>query len=471
MQLYIKDFLDNDYTQYAVYRVYQRIPHLLDTLGQTQRKILFTLEQFPESKKFKTAEVYSKVYDTTSYLHGDASIYNVTENMARECGNNLNLLTPEGSFGYRTNRSSAAPRYTSTRFSKIARSIFRKEDKPILIHQEFEGKRIEDKFLLPILPISLVNGYSAIAVGFASDIFPRNPLDIINAIQEALKYKKRKNANWERYTIEDIAPSYPFFTGDIFRDETQPNKSAWYMKGKLVRGKRKNTIEILDVPPNVTREGYIKKLKKLQDKGIIRSFTESCVKNKFSFSIKTTPETWEKTDEDLMDIFGLIIKSQENFTFLNPDAQNTKYVIRYNSFGEYLKIFIQLRQEFYDVRKRYQLDKLNEEISVLKERIKFITAVNNNNIIITKRKKADLEKELKTKGYALLDSSYDYLLGMKMYSLTEENIQKFMNIIKEKENEFNKLEKTKIEDMHIKELEELKKLMIPELIKKGLVDA
>jgi len=465
--MHIKEFLDNDYVNFAVYRVHQRLPHILDTLGQTQRKILFSLEQFSETKKFKTAEVYSKVYDMTSYLHGDMSIYNVTENMARDSANNINLLTPEGSFGYRTNKTAAAPRYTSTRFSKLARIIFRKEDLPILEGQEFEGKSIEPKYLLPILPVSLINGYNAIAVGFASKFLPRHPIDVIDKMQEALRYKKRKNAKWEEYKIDEMAPAYPFYTGNIYHDVDHDNSSAWILTGSLHKTKKRNIVEVRDLPPEANRESYIKKLKRLQDKGLIKDFSESCVKNAFKFNIKVTPDLWKKEEDELLDILGLVDKTSENFTFLNPEGNDT--VVRFETSGEYLKSFIELRQNFYDIRKKYQLDKLSEEIAVLKERIRFIEDVNSNNIIITKRKKVELEEELKTKNYQLIDGTFDHLLGMKMYALTEENTERFKKYINDKEKEFNILERTSIEDIHISELNELKKAMRDELNKKGLL--
>jgi len=467
--MFIKTFLDEDYTAYAVYRIYQRLPHIIDTLGQTQRKILYTLAAYPETKKFKTTEVYSKVYDNTAYLHGDMSIYNVVENMAKPYGNNINILTTEGDFGNRTSRGAAAPRYTNTRFSQSARIIFQKEDNPILMSQEFEGRIIEPKFLLPIIPVSLVNGYNAIAVGFASKFLPRHPLDIIERMQEALKYKKRKNANWEDYKIPDINPAFPFYKGIISHDTNHADNSAWILTGALRKTKKRNIVEITDVPPETSREGYIKKLKRLQEKGLIKDFTESCVKNNFRFEIKVIPELWKKTEDELLDILGLVDKVVENFTFLNPEGDHQTTVIKFDSSGEYLKHFIELRQDFYDVRKKYQIDKLEHEILILKEKIRFITEVNNEEIIITKRKKIDLEKELKSKEFSKLDGTFDYLLGMKMYVLTKENIEKFEKHIKEKEKELNTLSKTTIEDIHISELEELKKLLTPELTKKGLI--
>jgi DNA topoisomerase-2 len=465
---HIKDFLDNDYTNYAVYRVFQRLPHILDSLGQTQRKILYTLESFPESKKHKTAEVYSHVYTKTLYMHGDASVYTVVENLARECSNNINLLTNEGSFGYRTDKSAAAPRYTGTRFSKMARLIFPKADWPILQNQFFEGKEIESKFLLPILPVGLLNGYRGIAVGFASKILPRHPVDMIDKMIEALKYKKRKNAVWEKYQMPDIDLDSPFFTGSVKQDTTGDKDSSWLFTGKLTKMKRKYFVEVTDLPPDMNRESYIKKLKKFMDKDIIKNFTESCVKHDFNFKIKVSPELWDLTEDELLVKLDLVDKITENFTFLNPEGTGDKAVLKFQTSGDYLKHFITLRQNYYDVRKRFQLDNLKAEIQVLKARIQFIENVNSGDIVITKRKKVDIEKELEAKGYNKIDDTYDHLLGMRMYALNEENVVKFRKVIAQKEKEYQDLEKLTTEDMHIKELQILLKAVKPELVKKGL---
>ena len=471
MARHIEKFLNEDYSEFAVYRIFQRIPHILDSLGQTQRKILYVMEDLPETKKVKTAEIYSHVYSKTQYLHGDMSVYNVAENMARQCSNNLNMLTNEGAFGNRTAKDAASPRYTSTRFSKIARCIFRKEDDAILETQEFEGNPIEPKFLLPIIPISLINGYSAIAVGFASKFISRHPDSVIESTVKALRYKKRKTttkANWDAYKLDQTIPAFPFYSGSIHHDTNHDNDSSWVVTGKLHKTKRRNIIEVTDVPPEESREGYIKKLKRMQDKGIIKSYTEGCVKNKFKFTLHVSPEIWKISEENLLSTLGLVGRISENFTFLNPKGDADSTVLKFNSAEEYLKFFIELRQEQYEFRRLYQIDKIKEEILVLQERIHFINNVNSGNIIITKRKKKDLEKELADKGYAKIDESFDHLLGMKMYALTLENIERFEKMISDKMAELEALKKTTTEDMHIKELLELQKIMRQELTEKEL---
>ncbi len=465
MSQHIKEFLDEKYVDFAVYRTAQRLPHIMDCLGQTQRKILYTMEAFPENKKLKTAEVYSHVYSNTQYLHGDASVYTVVENLARSCSNNINILTEEGSFGYRTNTGAASPRYTSTRFSKAGRLIFRKEDQPIFVNQEFEGSSIEPKFLLPILPVGLLNGFLGIAVGFSSKFLPRDPNELIDELIKALTLKKRRKGDISKINIGTLTPHFPYCGGDIIHNKEHENPSAWLFTGKLRKTKTRNVVEIYEVPPAYTRESYLKKLKSMLEKGIIKDFDEGCQKDKFFFRVKLPPELWKLTEDKLVEKLNLVDSYVENLTFIDPRDPD-QAIKKFNTAEEYLKSFMEIRQYFYTIRKDYQLGALQKEIDSLQERIKFIRAVNDGSIIITKRKKQDLEKELSTLGYLLQEDSYDYLLGMKLYALTDENVQKFTKYIKDKTYELQVLEKTTIEDMHIHELKELKKFIQPELQEK-----
>ncbi len=466
---HIKDFLDNQYVDYAVYRVYQRLPNIIDCLGQTQRKILYTMAALPEIKKPKTAEVYSHVYTTTQYLHGDKSVYTVTENLARSCSNNINLLTEEGSFGYRTKPLAASPRYTSTRFSKVARLIFRREDEPILYEQEFEGKKIEPQFMLPIIPTGLVNGFLGIAVGFSSKFLPRDPIQLINETIRILQYRK-KHGNIDKIKIKELQPNFPYYTGNIIRDTEHENPSSWLLLGNVKKTKTRNIIEVTEVPPSYTRESYLKKLKSMLVKGIIKDFSDECRKNKFYFRIKLTPEMGRLSEDEIIQKLSLVDTYTENFTFIDSLSENPDETIhKFNNAEEYLRVFMEKRQYFYTIRKQYQLEKLQNEIDILKQRIKFIATVNSGSIIITKRKKIDLEKELQTLKYLKIEDSFDYLLGMKMHALTEENIKKFSRFIKDRELELKTLKDTTPEDIHIGELRELKKFLEPELKKKGIL--
>lgn len=443
---HIDYFLKIDYQSYAVYKVHQRLPHLVDGLAQTQRKIIHVLHN--STKKIKTAEIYSLIYSRTKYLHGDASAYRTSESLSRSASNNINLLTEEGNFGFRTNREPAGPRYTNTRLSSIAREkIFRLQDKNIFTNQEFEGTQIEPKFLLPVVPPVIFNGIEAIAVGYSCNIQPRDPIKVIDACLDTLN------------NLEPQEPplSYPYYTGDVLRITTA-GKNSWLVKGRLNRTGRKNAIEITEVPPNYTREIYIKKLKKMQENNIIRSFTEACIKNSFYFKVILPPEMVQLTDDDLLDKLQLCTKITENITFINPvhGLEIVDTIHRFNSMTEYIKVFIELRAQWYQKRKDQLILEYTKEIKKLNNRIRFIDKVNLGEITITNQKKKELELILLDLEFDKENDNYDYLLGMKLWNLTDEIKIKYVNSIEEKQQALKTIRETSVKETHIKELMSLR---------------
>jgi len=463
---HVLSFFESEYKNYAVYKVLQRLPHMLDTLASTQRKLITVLEKRPQARKIKTAETYGMVYNEMKYIHGDASVFTTSESLSRGATNNINIFTEEGNFGFRTNRSAAGPRYTNTRFSEAARLIFRAEDKPILGKQEFEGAQIEAPFLLPIVPVAIMNGQDAIAIGFASKILPHHPIALIDSMIKALKRSKKIGPITQKM-IAPVPIDFPYFSGTSIADPNKP--SNWTMSGIVKWAKRKHWVEISEVPPSFTRESYLKKLKKLLEKGIIKEYSESCVKNKFNFMVKMSPDYLDKTELGLLRVLGLTDTTQENFTFIFPEDEDNPIKI-FETVEEYLVEFLTIRLSWYGIRKNYILSTLSDEIDSLKERIRFIHLVNNGDIQVTKRKKVDLEKELAELDFNKLDSSYDYLLGMRLWNLTAEMQEKYQKTIRDKEKELEVLNSTTSEDMYINELQEFKKFIQPELKKKKLID-
>jgi len=443
---FISHFLQVDYQSYAVYRVHQRIPHIGDGLAQTQRKIIHVLMNSPD-KKLKTAEIYSMIYSRAKYLHGDASAAKTSGSLSRSATNNINLLTEEGNFGFRTNREAAGPRYTNTRLSKISRILFNKIDENIYDTQEFEGQAIEPKFLLPSVPPVLFNGLEAIAVGYSCDIQPRDPVEVIDACLTIL----------DGGTPSEPHLKFPYFVGGIHHN-LSGGKDSWELTGVINRTRRKAVIEITEVPPSYTRETYLKKLDALQKSGEIKKFRESCVKNSFHFEVVICPEWTTLSDDELMDKLKLKVKITENISFINPidEITDVSVITRFENVVEYLQTFIPIRLKYYQKRKDFILDKLRGEINKLENRIRFIDMVNAGEIQVTRRSLKDIKDDIIRHQFELVDGSFDYLLGMKIWNLTKENSDKYRQLVVDKKAEFELIDGTSVEDMHKEELHKLK---------------
>jgi DNA topoisomerase-2 len=128
--------------------------------------------------------------------------------------------------------------------------------------------------------------------------------------------------------------------------------------------------------------------------------------------------------------------------------------------------FYKTRLDGYVRRREYLLNVYLHQLQLISYRVKFIKEIINKTLIINNKPKKDIESELEKKKYPKMnisnyqsnedDKSYDYLLGMNLYSLTLEKIKELENQEKEKQTTYDTLKKKTAEDIWKEELEELK---------------
>ena len=86
----------------------------------------------------------------------------------------------------------------------------------------------------------------------------------------------------------------------------------------------------------------------------------------------------------------------------------------------------------------------------------FIKGVTQNEIIISKKKKDEIIKQLeKIQGIIKVNDSFDYLLKLPLYSLTSEKILELEKQLKETKDYLKELKETTSEILWTKDIEEL----------------
>ena len=78
-------------------------------------------------------------------------------------------------------------RYTETRVYGYLKKLFPMED--IIATKAFrtvDGLPAEPLTLMPIVPLGVINGQSQSAVGFSTNLLPRNPIEIIDLFLDLL---------------------------------------------------------------------------------------------------------------------------------------------------------------------------------------------------------------------------------------------------------------------------------------------
>lgn len=439
----IEDFFDNEYKGYAVYTIENRaIPSVIDGFKPTARKVAFVADQVwkkGDEKPMKVFQLAGRVAATAFYHHGNASLESNIIGMAQDFKNSMPIFQGIGQFGSLRSPEAGAPRYVGVRFNENFRLLYKDFD---LVDPQFEeGEQIEPRFFLPIIPTVLLNGSAGIAVGFATNIMNRHPLDLIDACVDVLEGKDPR----------ELRPWIKDFTGTFDRSADNPN--SWTIKGRY-DVKNTSTVEIYEIPPSFTYEKYEAHLDGLVEKGVIASYDDNS-SDKIHYVLKFPRQTLAEIQKKgkLDETLRMIERDTENLTTLD---ENRKLKV-FTRAEDIIKYFVDFRLGYYQRRKDRLLSDLAAQLDVLDAKSRFIDAVIKGRIIVANEKKSDIMRSIEKEGIQKQDDSYDFLLSMPIWSLTHEKYtdlqKKHSEVLKEKD----RVAKTLPIDFYRQDLADLKK--------------
>lgn len=173
------DFVNNELIHFSNADNIRSLPHMIDGLKPSQRKILYSCFKRNLKDEIRVAQLAGYVSEHAAYHHGEASLNSTIVGMAQNFvgSNNINLLKPVGQFGSRLlgGKDAASPRYIHTYLDDIVNTIFRKEDTCLLKHIDDDGELVEPEYYLPVVPLLVINGSVGIGTGYSTDIPLTNP--------------------------------------------------------------------------------------------------------------------------------------------------------------------------------------------------------------------------------------------------------------------------------------------------------
>ena len=436
----IDDFFDNEYTEFARYVVAQRaIPSLIDGFKPSQRKIAYAASRLWKTgneKPMKVFQLGGQAAAMAQFHHG--SLDGTIIGMTQEFKNSMPIFQGIGQFGSLRSPEAGAPRYIGVKFNENFRLLYKDFE---LAKPKFEeGEEIEPEFFLPVIPTVLLNGSSGIAVGFATNILNRHPLDLIDSCLLVLDGKE----------TQTLRPWIRGFYGDI--EQVVGTHKSWSFRGKW-EIKNTTTVEITEIPPSFTYEKYESHLDALVERGILASYDDNSNERvhyvlKFSRSVLAE---WIKKDR-LGDLLKMRDGEGENLTTID---ENGKLKV-FERAEEIVDYFVKFRLEYYTKRKTRLLVELDNEIQILTARARFVKAVIEKEIDVMNVKKVDVMKSISSIGINKIDGDYDYLLSMPIHSLTAEKYAELLKRHSVKTKEREKVEKTSAEDFYRQDLKELR---------------
>jgi DNA topoisomerase II len=439
----VTNYLDQDYREYAVYVVQERaIPSVIDGFKPTQRKVIFVANKVwkkGNEKALKIFQLAGKVAADANYHHGDGSLNGSIVGMAQKFKNSMPVLEEIGQFGSLRSPEAGAPRYISTKLHPNFRKLYM--DFELLSPKFEEGFEIEPSYFLPIIPTVLLNGSRGIAVGFATNILNRNPIDLINACLRELDGKKFK----------DPIPWYSEFSGDTI--QSVENNCSWTFSGKY-EVKNTTTIILNELPPSQTYEKFDVYLSRLLENKRITGIINNC-KSNINYSIKFKREDLKRLSNSnrLSKFLKLEEKQTENFTTLD-ESGNIKI---FQTATEIIKYFVAFRVKYYEKRKYWIIKKIENELLISSNRARFISDIIKKKLKVNNVPRRQIILYLETADYDEVDNSYNYLLSMPIYSLTKEKYEFLISQVNSLEVELEEIKATNHIDLYKNDLKNLKK--------------
>jgi DNA topoisomerase-2 len=450
----VGDFINKELIQFSNEDNNRSIPSVFDGLKPSQRKVLFgtvSKKLNDKSNEIRVAQLAGYISEKTCYHHGEASLNGTIIGMAQNYvgSNNINILYPSGQFGTRVKggKDAASPRYIHTYLAELTKLIFRPDDEPILNYLDDDGVSIEPEFYMPIIPMVLVNGTEGIGTGFSTKIPCFNPLTIIDNIVAMIEDKP----------IKSMIPWYKNFTGTVLQ---VPDKPTHFVTCGVVNKIDDKHVRISELPIGTWTADYRETLDKLESKNVIKSYTANNTDDIINILVEIDEDKLSDmiTKKTLHGSLNLITKKSITNMHLYDETGKIK---KYFSPIEILEDFYNVRIEYYEKRKSYIINKLTRELNLLTWKMKFINDVLNKNIIIERRKKQEIIDRLTELKYPQLANddkniSYDYLILMPIYSLSEEKIKELEDKCKNKQEELAKVIDTTCENMWMSEINELR---------------
>jgi DNA topoisomerase-2 len=431
----ISDFINKELIWFSIADNVRSIPHIMDSLKPSQRKILFISRKRGLYKDMKVSQLAGYVSAETAYHHGETSLCGTIINMSQDFvgSNNINLLLPHGQMGTRLmgGKDAASPRYVFTQLSPKVEHLFHKHDDALLNMLEDDGMKIEPEFFVPTLPLVLINSVSGIGTGYSTFIPSYNPKDIKNNILRILNGKEPK----------EMVPWYKNFKGVIEKIETHKytTKGVWKMTGDT-------SMEITELPISSWISDYKEFLDKLLD-DVVKSYENHSTESDVLFKI----ELFGNRDyDDIEKQFKLIT----NLNTSNMHLFNTAGIItKYESPLDILKEYLKTKLDFYGQRKAYLIKSWSDKRGSLYETSRFIQYVMDDKIVVFKQNKASIVEQL-TK-HAFLETMFDHFLGLKLHVFTSEKLSDMNETICALTNQIEELQGKTECDMWTSDLEKL----------------
>jgi DNA topoisomerase-2 len=486
------DFVNNELIHFSNADNIRSLPHLIDGLKPSQRKILYSCFKRNLRDEIRVAQLAGYVSEHAAYHHGEASLNSTIIGMAQNFigSNNVNLLKPVGQFGSRLlgGKDSASPRYIHTYMEEIVSKIFRKEDACLLKHLDDDGDIVEPEYYLPVVPLLAINGSVGIGTGYSTDIPPHKPDDITSLIRHRLL------GNVETLAGRPLDPWWWGFKGRVVRTDD----CTWVTKGIYEFNDDKKSVTITELPVGTwTKDykGFLDELCDNDDKKTKDAKKEAKKEAKGGSVVSKGTRSTKKDDEEPLgfkgfddlyndiDVKFILYFTEDGYDTMkeNKEKFEKKFkltsswkttnmtcfdadfnIVKYKTIGDILEAFVEKRLPLYESRRLSILETLKKQIEELDAKRRFIQAILDGDLELQRKSDAEIVEGLKRCNIPALSNpgapdeydSYEYCVKMRIDRVKQAAVIELDRQITDKQTEIERLEAETASSLWLADLEE-----------------
>jgi topoisomerase-4 subunit A len=419
----LEDIVGERFARYSKYIIQDRaLPDVRDGLKPVQRRILFSmykLGMFHDKPYKKSARIVGDVIGKY-HPHGDTSVYDAMVRLAQPWKTRNLLVDMHGNKGSIDGDSAAAMRYTEARMSVASEMLIQDIDKKTVdFVPNFDDEEYEPTVLPARYPNILCNGAQGISSGYATEIPPHNPKEIINLV---IKKLQKHDLTLDQAMKIVKGPDFP--TGAIVQGTDQIKKAFETGRGRIII---KSVTRIEDDKIIVTELPY-----EVNKANLVRRIDDIRIKKQ----IDGIKEVRDESDREGLRVV-IIVKPSfdpemiENFLHKKTDLTKS---YNYNMVAinnkrpmlmgllEIIDAYIYHQKEVITNRTNFQLSKTKKRLHIVEGIIKMVDVLDEVIQLIRQSKnKKDAKKKLQ-KRFDFTEFQAEAIVTLQLYRLSTTDI-------------------------------------------------
>jgi DNA topoisomerase-2 len=311
-----------------------------------------------------------------------------------------------------------------------------------------------------------VNGSIGIGTGFSTSIPPHNPLIIIRNLIHLMDGEE----------LEKMEPWFRGFIGEVSYKGLNDYGYEQYQNKGIYEVVDDSTLRIRELPVGRWTSKYKIYLETLmneknedgkQNRYVLQNIQDNSTDKVVNFTLKFKRNGVDEMRDrgDIEDVLKLT--ESKNCNYSNMHLYNSRGVIaKYDSVEDILKEFYIIRLAYYMRRKEYLLRIMRKELDKYEAKIRFIREFISGEIQIIQKEDEEIQTQLEERNYPKFGDdedeskmNYNYLLHMRIQSLTRKKIEELERLHANKLAEFQNLESKTEKDLWKDDLFELRNVI------------